>query len=264
MIDRHTNLDHPFDHGRRSRLTGGGDGGSQRAESGRLFRLSGRRPGRGARQGRLCGPCHPAGRHHHHRRQRPGASASAGRDQGPGRHTLAQSPRRARRHAGEPGNLSDRPAGSEFPRRAGGLRRQQALIAAADHDLRDPRHAPLHLRRPLCLRLARARRLSRQRGRDHRLQRSGAAAGGGALVDAGAMDRRRRDPDLEGHGPSLSPSHALRRPALRELLARRLRDPRHRRHEQAEIRVRPRLEPAVPVADPHRACRCRSRCAAGA
>ncbi len=75
----------------------------------------------------------------------------------------------------------------------------------------------------------------------------------GKLVDAGTMDRRRRNADLERHGPSLSPSDALRQPALRQLLARRLRDPRHRRHEQAEIRLRPRLEPAVPVADPHRA-----------
>ena len=38
-----------------------------------------------------------------------------------------------------------------------------------------------------------------------------------------------------------------------ELLARRLRHSQHRRHQQAEIRLGPRLEPALPLADAYRA-----------
>ena len=49
------------------------------------------------------------------------------------------------------------------------------------------------------------------------------------MVDARPMDRRRRDPDLAGPPASLPSSAAARRPALHQLLARRLRDPRLRR-----------------------------------
>ena len=44
---------------------------------------------------------------------------------------------------------------------------------------------------------------------------------------------------------------ALRQPPLHELLVRRLRDPRHRRHDEAEVPRARRLEPAVSVADAH-------------
>ncbi len=57
--------------------------------------------------------------------------------------------------------------------------------------------------------------------------------------------------DLGRHRPSLPPPDAPRQPALRQLLARRLRHPQHRRHHQAEIHLRPRLESAVSLADAH-------------
>ena len=44
-------------------------------------------------------------------------------------------------------------------------------------------------------------------------------------------------PTWKGDGAPLPPSAALRQPALHELLARRLRDPRHRRHDEAEVRL---------------------------
>ena len=121
------------------------------------------------------------------------------------------------------------------------------------HHLGVARHAPLHVRRPLRLRLAGARRLSRQCRLDHRFPESGKAAGSRPLVDAGAMDRRRRKADLGRHRAPLPSSDARRQPALHQLLARRLRHPRHRRHHQAEIRLGPRLEPALSLADAHRA-----------
>ena len=70
--------------------------------------------------------------------------------------------------------------------------------------------------------------------------------------------------DLGGHRPSLPSSDARRQSPLRQLLARRLRHSRHRRHDQAEVHLRPRLEPAISLADAYRACRCRSCCAAAA
>src|SRR5262245_15945171 len=54
-----------------------------------------------------------------------------------------------------------------------------------------------------------------------------AAAGGRALVDAGAVDRGRRDAELEGHHAPLPSPAAVRQSPLYQLLAGRLRHPRH-------------------------------------
>jgi len=71
-------------------------------------------------------------------------------------------------------------------------------------------------------------------------------------VDAGAVGRGRRDAGLEGHHAPLPSPAAVRQSALHQLLAGRLCDPRHRRHGETQARLRPRLEPAVPVPDPQR------------
>ena len=111
--------------------------------------------------------------------------------------------------------------------------------------------APLRLRRALCLHLADLRRLSRQHRDDPRPEEPGETRGGRALVAAGPVDRGRREADVEGHRAPLPSSAALRQPPLHELLVRRLRDPRHRRHDEAEVPGARRLEPAVSVADAH-------------
>ena len=92
----------------------------------------------------------------------------------------------------------------------------------------------------------------RQRHGHLRPEESGEAGAGRALAHAGAMDRRRRDADLEGDAPPLPSSAAPRQPALHQLLAGRLRHHRHRGHGEAEVRLRPRLVAAVPVPDPQR------------
>ena len=107
--------------------------------------------------------------------------------------------------------------------------------AARDHVLAVRRRgrAPLHLRRALRLHLARDGRLRRQHRDDPRSRRSRAAAGSRALVDAGAVDGGRRDAVVVGAPSSLPSSDPRGQPALRQLLARRLRDPRHRGHERS-------------------------------
>ncbi len=70
-------------------------------------------------------------------------------------------------------------------------------------------------------------------------------------------------PTWEGTGAPLPSSDARRQPALCQLLARRLRHSRHRRYEQAEIRFRSRLEPAISLADPYRAAGAVSAARAG-
>ena len=132
----------------------------------------------------------------------------------------------------------------------------------AHRHLGDARHASLHVRRPLCLWLARARRLSRQRRLHHRLPGSDQAGRGRPLVDARAMDRRRREADLGRYRPPLPSSDARRQPPLRQLLARRLCHSRYRGHDQAEIHFRPGLEPAVSLADSYRAAGAVLRCVA--
>src|SRR3954469_11839236 len=71
------------------------------------------------------------------------------------------------------------------------------------------------------------------------------------MVDARAMGRWRRDRGLAGAPASLSSSAAPRQPALYQLLAWRLCDPRDRRHPPPDLHQRPRLEPALPMPDPH-------------
>ena len=120
------------------------------------------------------------------------------------------------------------------------------------HDVSDPtrpreitfwrsrrrRRPPLHLRRALRLHLARDGRLRRQYRDDPRPGRSREAAGSRALVDARAVDGGRRDAVVAGPPPPLPSSDPVRRPPLRQLLARRLRDPRHRGHVEADVRLR--------------------------
>src|SRR5262249_59309922 len=92
-------------------------------------------------------------------------------------------------------------------------------------------------------------RLRRQYRPDPRSGGSGASAGGRTMVDARAVDGGRRDASMAGPPPPMSSPDPARQPALRELLARRPRDPRHRGHEPAPIRVGTRLEP--PIRAPH-------------
>ena len=104
----------------------------------------------------------------------------------------------------------------------------------------------------LILRLARTRWLSRQRRVDHRLPEAGPARRSRPLVDAGAMGHRARDPP--GTAPIIAAiiRYAFK-PPLCQLLARRLRSPRHRGHDQAEVHLRLGLESAIPLADAYRA-----------
>ena len=111
--------------------------------------------------------------------------------------------------------------------------------------------APLRFRRPLRLHVGDAGRLCRHHRPDHGPGRAGAAQGSRPLVDAGAMDGRRGDAHLgQGRAPLPSPA-AAGQPPLHQLLAGRLRHPRHRGHGQAEARLRPRLVAAVHLPDAH-------------
>ena len=112
---------------------------------------------------------------------------------------------------------------------------------------------PADPKRITSLRLAGNGRLSRQHRRHHRLPGSGAPRARGQVVDAGAVVGRRRNADVGGHGASLPSPHPPRRSALRQLLAWRVRDSRHRGSQHAEIRFRPRLVAAVSLAHPYRA-----------
>ena len=94
---------------------------------------------------------------------------------------------------------------------------------------------------------------------DFRPEGSVAAGGGRPLVDAGAVDRRRRDADLGRHGAPLPPSAAHGQPALHQLLAGRLRHPRHRRHVEAEATSPGSTGVRRSRARPTARCRCRSR-----
>ena len=122
-------------------------------------------------------------------------------DRHPARAAFAQGARRQRHDGGEPRG------------HRGGTVPDGDFVGLRIFDIADPRQparnlplgqrrhgrAPLHLRRPLRLHLAGGRGLCRQHRDDPRPGRSGESAGGRALVDARPMDRRRRDPDLEGH-----------------------------------------------------------------
>ena len=156
-------------------------------------------------------------------------------------------------HAGQSRNLSDRAQGSGLSRRPRNLRYRQTHGPAPYRLLADQRNAPVHVRRPLRLRLARTRWLSRQRRVDHRLPEAGPARRSRPLVDAGAMDRRRRETHLGRHRSSLPSSDARWKPPLCQLLARRLRHSRHRGHDQAKVHLRLGLESAISLADAYRA-----------
>ena len=138
------------------------------------------------------------------------------------------------------------------------LRHRRPHEAAPDRALQIVRLAPLRFGRALCLHLVGGGRLCRRHRRHPRPRRPDPARADRALVDAGAMGGRRRDPDLAGPPASLPSPAAPRQPALYQLLAWRLRDPRHRRHPPPEIYQRPRLEPALSVPDPYRSCRSRT------
>ncbi len=113
--------------------------------------------------------------------------------------------------------------------------------------------APFRFGRRLRLHLVRGKRLCRRHRRDPRPRRPDQARADRQMVDAGAMGRRRRGADLAGKAAPLPSPAAPRQPALYELLARRLRHPRHRRHPQPDLYQRPRLEPALPVPNAYRA-----------
>ena len=82
------------------------------------------------------------------------------------------------------------------------------------------------------------------------LQGPDPAGGSRPVVDGRAMDRRRRDPKLEGAQPSLPPSDPARRPPVCQLLVWRRRHPGHQRHG-AGRRMISSLDwsPAVRLAD---------------
>ena len=94
----------------------------------------------------------------------------------------------------------------------------------------------------------------RRQHRGHlRPEGSGASrrrSGAGGCRGSGPRAARRRP----GRARTHRCHHPLRmrQPALHQLLAGRLRHPRHRRHVEAEARLRPRLVAAVPVPDPQR------------
>ena len=244
----------------RGLLGSGRHGDRDRAEraghqAGGLARLPGRRPGLGRRDHRLHRPHEGAPRHQHRGRERPGPAPHPRHRRGAAPDPLAQGARGQRAHAGEPRGPARPPAPGRGRRRPRDLRRVHPEQAARDHvlEVRRRGRAPLHLRRALRLHLARDGRLRRQHRDDPRSAGPGEAEGSGALVDAGAVDRGWREAGVVGAPSSLPPPDPRGQPALRELLARRLRDPRHRGHEQAPLRLRARLEPALHHADPHRA-----------
>src|SRR6266849_3528877 len=186
-----------------------------------------RRPGR--RRGRLvlCRPHAPAGGHLDHRRRRPAPAAHRQPGVAAGAHQCC----RGWDHV---------------------LRHRRPHQAEPDRALQVSGLAPLRFRRLLCLHLVGGKWLCRRHRRDPRPRRPDAARADRALVDARAVGGGRRDREL-ARPPSPLPSPAApRQPALYQLLAWRLRDPRHRRYPPSEIRQRARLEPALSVPDPHR------------
>ena len=241
------------------------------ASPGRVLRLRRRRAGRGGRRHRLHRQHAQPARHLDRRRARPEEPQGARAHRHAARHAFAQGaggerpdgdqPRdQRRRHRARCRPTSAAASASTTCRRPAKPRRSRAGTTARQG------RAPLRFRRPLRLHLADAGRLRRQHHDDHRPEGSGEAAGGRPLVDAGPMDRRRRDADVGRHRAPLPPSAAHRQPALHQLLARRLRHPRHRRHDQAEVRVAGstggrrspgrRTRPAAAVRDPRPALSC--------
>ena len=235
-------------------MIGASDVGSEGVEGRRIFRLPRRRAGRRPRRCCLCRACQAAERHHAHRRQRSRQSSQACRDQGSRRNAVAQGPRRQRHHAGQPRDLSDRAQRSGLSRRPRNLRYRQT---------HRPRAISAHGRPAECTG-------SRSTAVMSTARRSSMAisATSSSIIDfknpeppeevgrwwmPGQWTAGGEKPDLGGHRPSLPSSDARWQPPLCQLLARRLRHSRHRGHDQAEIHLRPRLEPAISLADAYRA-----------
>ena len=186
------------------------------------------------------------------RRLRPEEAAVPRAHRDARRLALAQGARRERHHDREPRAL--RPGLARVRRRPRHLRHIQSLEAQADREVenRGQGRAPLFLRRPLRVHLAHRRGLHRQHHHDPRPQGSGAPRGSRALVDPGAVGRRRRAlPVGELHRAALPSSAAPGQPALRELLAPRHLHPRHQRPVEAQARRRGRQEPGVSASDAH-------------
>ena len=122
----------------------------------------------------------------------------------PRRRALAQGARGERRDAGQLGGRAAQPAGSGFSRRARHLGRQHAGPPARDHLLALPTAciaSPSTAATPTSRPTSTATSATSCMTLD--LEESGAARRGRALVDARAVDRRRRDADVEGPRPSL-------------------------------------------------------------
>ena len=130
---------------------------------------------------------------------------------------------------------------ADFTGGLGDLRRVEAGLAEADHQVDDRRQgrASLRLRRPLRLHLADGRRLHRQHRDDPRSRRSREAAGSRALVDSRPVAGGRRSLSVGRRRRAALPSSAAHgRPAVRQLLASRPVHPRHRRHGASRRRSR--------------------------
>ena len=146
------------------------------------------------------------------------------------------------------------------------LRRRRPRQAARDHalDHRGQGRAPLRFRRPLRLPVADAGGLRRHHRDDHGPQGPGAPAGGRPLVDAGAMDRRRRDAEL-GQGRRIAAiircgSATGSTPATGRAVSSSSTSTTWRSRSWCPASTGRRRSPARPT----RRCRCRSRSAAAA
>jgi len=170
----------------------------------------------------------------------------------PRHHLLPQGARRQRAHAGQPRGAPGRP-GARAGRRPADLRRDHAERAAPGRVLEERRRRgpSLHVRRPLRLHLAEMDgyvgniMLILDLADPARPQEVGRWWMPGQWTAGGER------PSWKGRAHRCHHPIRLGNRLLRQLLARRLRDPRHRGHGQAEARLRARLEPALHHADAH-------------
>ena len=214
---------------------------------------------------RLCRSHRAAERDEHHRCQRPLQAALACANQRPRRDPVAQGSGRKRHHARQSRDLSDRPPGPGFSRRAGGLR-CYASGQSEDASRASPAAAcialPLMAATSTALRRWTAISAISSASSTSRIRSGRNWSASGGCRGSGLPAAKRR--------PGKAPTHRCHHPmrarqsALRQLLARRLRDSRHRRHEQAEVRVRVSTGRRRFPGRPTRRCRCRFLCAAAA